>query len=109
MWISLLSNFIWFLGVEIKWHEDKIRLLVESLADAKNARSENRDFAGFTLRSFWSLSFSEGVYGWPMLWHLLLGTSLWLQLHYPGWGLKASLSAGLRGELLRGSGRLRFR
>lgn len=33
-----LNNFFWFFGVEIKRHEDKIRLLAEFLADAKNAR-----------------------------------------------------------------------
>lgn len=25
-WISLLNSFLWFLGVEIKWHEGKIGL-----------------------------------------------------------------------------------
>ena len=33
-----LNNFVWFFSVEIKRHEDKIRLLAEFLADAKNAR-----------------------------------------------------------------------
>lgn len=33
-----LNNFFWFFSVEIKRHEDKIRLLAEFLADAKNAR-----------------------------------------------------------------------
>lgn len=51
-WISLLNNFIWFLGVEINQREDKIRLPTESLADIKNARSENHVFAGFAPRNF---------------------------------------------------------
>lgn len=50
--ISLLNSFLWFLDVETKWQEDKIRLPAECLAVAKNARSENRGFAGFPARIF---------------------------------------------------------
>lgn len=50
-WISLLKNFLWFLGVEIKQCENKIRLPAESLGDAKNTRSESCVFARFPLRN----------------------------------------------------------
>lgn len=97
-WISLLNNFLWFLSVEIKQHEDKIRLPTASLADVKNARSETHVLQAFHQGIFQSLSISEEVYGWPVMWHLLPVTSLCLLL-WSRWGLKASLSTRLRGEL----------
>lgn len=50
--IYLLHNFLWFLGVEIKWHEYKIGLPTELLADTKNARSQYHVFADFPARIF---------------------------------------------------------
>jgi len=55
-WISLLNNFLQFLGVKTKWHEDKIRLPAEPLADAKNARSENRVFYRLCTKKFFGVS-----------------------------------------------------
>lgn len=61
-WISLLNSFLWFLGVEIKWHDGKIRLGQRTLFWFCRLPSRELCESQLPWRGVWM----------AMLWHVLL-------------------------------------